>query len=218
MTLSLRASLGAAAASIERIRMAADLARPVSVATIVNAYTTSPVAGFTYDSSISQANRLTLRLRHMFALARGRSCPNLTAAEQTAVVQVYQRQINHTTSTDPDANASATVNGSAIAVNFGNLFPDGDREISQTLLHEMMHCAGFRHPVRRDPPVGTPCGPGFDCPGDNGQYYGSPPLRAELCIAGVQSDEAFDATINLPSTRGKPCVIDGEGTASIKAH
>lgn len=218
MALRLRTSLGAASASIERVRAATDIPRPVSLKAVVNAYTTSPVANFTYDNSISQANRLTLRLRHTFALARGRSCPNLDDTERADVVGVYQRQINHTTSTDPDANASASINGSEIAVNFGNLLPRGDREISQTLLHEMMHCAGYEHPERRDPPLGTPCGPGFDCPGDNGQYYGTAPLRAEFCIGGVQSDQAFAATMNLPSTRGNPCVIDEHGTASIRVR
>lgn len=218
MALSLRTSLGAAGASIERVRAATDIPRPALLKTIVDAYTTSPVANFTYDDSISQANRLTLRLRHTFALTRGRNCTNLNDTERADVVRVYQRQISHTTSTDPDANASAFINGSEIAVNFGNLLPRGDREISQTLLHEMMHCAGYEHPVRRDPPLGTPCGAGFDCPGDNGPYYGTAPLRAEFCIGGVQSDQGFAATINLPSTRGNPCVIDEEGTASIRAR
>jgi hypothetical protein len=55
----------------------------------------------------------------------------------------------------------------------------------------MTHCAGFTHPDRctqAEFNAGT-CSP-VDVPGDGGDYYDSPPLRAEICIAGNQSDEA----------------------------
>ena len=60
----------------------------------------------------------------------------------------------------------------------------------------MMHCAGVGHPVRRRPPAGMSCNQPnpqlFDCPFDNGQYYGTAPLQAEMCIAGSQSDVNCD--------------------------
>jgi hypothetical protein len=90
-----------------------------------------------------------------------------------------------------NANASAFVGQNQVFVNFANLFPDGDDEIAQSLVHEMTHCAGFTHPDRcdRDEFDDGVCSP-VDVPGDGGDYYDSPPLRAEICIAGNQSDEA----------------------------
>jgi hypothetical protein len=147
---------------------------------------------FTFAGDISAENRDRLIARHRFALSRISWCNNLTAEEKAKLNEVYQRAIHHTTLNDANANASAQVGGSQLNVNFGVLFPQGDEEISQTLIHEMMHCAGFRHPARRDPPAGSSCAAPnpavFDCPNDNGQYYGTPPLRAEFCIAGDQSD------------------------------
>ncbi len=144
---------------------------------------------FTYQAGISQAQRDRLRARHVFAYNRIRNCGTLTASQQASLIRAYQRNIDHRISTDARANARAPVGGSNIEVNFANLFPLGDIEIAQTLIHEMMHCAGFRHPDRRDEDPTNPGAP-FDTPGDNGQYYGTPPLQAEICIAGAQSDMA----------------------------
>jgi hypothetical protein len=103
-------------------------------------------------------------------------------------------------------------------VNFTVLFPQGDEEISQTLIHEMMHCAGFSHPDRRDPPPGRSCAAPdptlFDCPDDNGVYYGTAPLRAEFCIAGDQSDAATARLQRKAETQR--CVIDTDGVATIR--
>ncbi len=73
----------------------------------------------------------------------------------------------------------------------------------------MMHVAGFGHRERIDPPAPNP-----DVPYDGGSYYNSAPLRAELCIAGQQSDAA---TIHLllatqTGTERRAChVIGGVG-------
>jgi hypothetical protein len=154
---------------------------------------------FTFASEITAEQRNRLLERHSFAYTRIHACNNLNREERSNLVRTYQRAITHRVSTNPEANAEAEVGGSWIAVNFGNLFPNGDREIAQSLIHEMVHCAGYTHPRRRDP-----CRPGdprTDCPGDNGPYFGTPPLRAELCIAGVQSDspgqDLTSATITI---------------------
>ena len=122
--------------------------------------------------------------------------------------------IHHTTLNTPGVNASAPVGGSTVNVNFGVLFPQGDEEISQTLIHEMMHCAGFTHPVRRDPPAGSSCAAPnpavFDCPNDGGVYYGTAPLRAEFCIAGDQSDVRMRL---MRKAAQESCVIDEQGLA-----
>jgi len=103
----------------------------------------------------------------------------------------------HGIDTDPKDNASAAVGGTTLDVNFGNLFPLGDDEIAQSLIHEMMHAAGYTHPKRRDFDPASPGAP-IDVPGDGGPYYGTPPLRAEFCIAGSQSDTTCDGTCVAP--------------------
>ncbi|MGW1768154.1 hypothetical protein ACWCQL_29430 [Streptomyces sp. NPDC002073] len=171
---------------------------------------------FTFASDISAANRNRTLDRHRFALTRFSACNNLSAQEKQKLHQAYDRAIHHTTNNEAGVNASATVGGSQLNVNFGVLFPQGDEEISQTLIHEMMHCAGFTHPKRRDAPAGQSCADPnpavFDCPGDNGVYYGTPPLRAEFCIAGDQSDV-------LRRLRNKSadesCMIDEKGVATL---
>jgi hypothetical protein len=171
---------------------------------------------FTFDNSISAQNRDRLIDRHRFALDRVNGCGNLSQAERDGLLQAYHKPIHHTTLNNPNANASAQVGGSQLNVNFGVLFPQGNEEISQTLIHEMMHCASFTHPDRRDPPAGMSCAAPnpaiFDCPGDNGVYYGTPPLRAEFCIAGDQSD----MMMRMQAKAGQEsCVIDQAGEATI---
>ncbi len=153
---------------------------------------------FTFDTNISAENRTRLLERHRFAFSRIQDCNNLTVNEKNALDRTYRKSINHGINTNPNANASAVINGSEILINFDVLFPQGDNEIAQTLIHEMMHCAGFRHPDRRDAPDPNP-----DVPGDNGPYYGTPPLKAELCIAGLQSIvEQHSNTVCVPGPDG----------------
>ena len=171
---------------------------------------------FTFANDISTANRSRLIDRHRFALRSVLACGALTPPEKTSLNQAYDRAIHHTTLNQANVNASATVGGSQLNVNFGVLFPQGDEEISQTLIHEMMHCAGLSHPPRRDAPAGSSCAvpnPAvFDCPNDGGVYYGTAPLRAEFCIAGDQSDV-------LRRLEGKAltesCTIGADGVATI---
>jgi hypothetical protein len=156
---------------------------------------------FTFALTISSDQVCKLFERHRFAFSRIGSCGNLNAGEQQALRTAYARAIDHDVSTNPNANAEAFVNGSQILVNFGNLFPQGDNEIAQSLIHEMMHCAGYTHPDKT----------GQDQPNDNGSYYGSPPLRAEICIAGNQSDVVKALTLKARyescSSVGGRCVI-----------
>lgn len=182
------------------------------------------LSSFTFDSNISSEDRGTLIARHWIALSRGMSSSILSAAERQSLQTAYGRAIHHTILNDPNANASATVGGSTLNVNFSELFPQGNEEISQTLIHEMMHCAGFTHPVRRDPPPGRSCSAPdpdlFDCPNDNGRYYGTAPLRAEFCIAGDQSDasDVREARFVLIERKSgaESCAIDDEGVATIR--
>ncbi len=171
---------------------------------------------FTFAGDISAAHRGKLIDRHRFALAQIGGCGNLAPDERRRLRQTYNRPVHHTTLDKPGTNASARVGGSQVNVNFGVLFPQGDEEISQTLIHEMTHCAGFSHPTRRDPPAGSSCAAPdpavFDCPNDNGVYYGTPPLRAEFCIAGDQSDVV--ARLEAKADQ-ESCVIDETGVATL---
>jgi hypothetical protein len=147
------------------------------------------ISNFTFDAGISAADRTRIIDRHRVAFERLGACGTLTAEEKAKVMSVYRDAISHGFDNDPEANASAPIGGRSIGINFSNFTPLSDNEASQTLLHEMTHCAGYSHDDRRDPPPGKPrdCSV-HDCPGDNGPYYGTAPLRAEQCIAGVQSD------------------------------
>ncbi|MCW2634974.1 MAG: beta-lactamase [Blastococcus sp.] len=152
----------------------------------------SAINNFSYDQGISDADRTWLIDRHRTAVSRINACGNLDDREKADLRATYRTAIHHGFNTNPKENASSTVNGTKIDVNFGNLHLAGDNEASQTLVHEMMHCAGYTHPTRRDPAPGTPCNSTVnDCPGDNGPYYSTAPLRAELCIVGVQSDRSI---------------------------
>jgi len=181
-----------------------------------NTETRQPDFPFTFDPAITAAQVTTLLERHRYGFGRMMMCQNITNAERQTLQQAYNRPIAHGINTNPNQNASATVGGNQLDVNFNNLFPKGPTEIAQTLIHEMMHCAGFTHPTRRDPPAGTSCSTPnpalFDCPFDNGVYYGSPPLRAELCIAGSQSDLMLRV---LKNQGDESCTIDAQNTATI---
>ena len=169
-------------------------------------YESGLLSNFTFDSGITASQRSTLLERHTWAYYRAGLCGNISVEEKGRVRQAYRKPISHSISTDPTVNASSFVGGQSLSVNFSNLFPHGDDEIAQTLLHEMMHCAGYTHPVRIDPPA-----PNADVPFDGGKYYGTPPLRAELCIAGQQSDSATIHLMLAPRTDAKQraCPVTG---------
>jgi hypothetical protein len=167
--------------------------RRVILADILNIFTS-----FTFAQGITIQQQRTLLERHSFAISRINSCANLSAAERQNLRQTYRRPINHGINNNPGENASAIIGGTQIDVNFGVLFPQGATEIAQTLIHEMMHCAGFTHPNRQP----------TDTPFDGGLYYGTPPLQAEICIAGSQSDQLL---VVGNKQRQENCVlIDGK--------
>lgn len=150
-------------------------------------YTFDPAAGFTGGEV------RTVMERSAFAYERLADCGGtLTAADVAKVKQAFTKNMNHDLSAAANANASAPLNGSVIHLNRTNFFSLIAREQAQTVLHEMTHIAGFSHPDRRDcPPL---MAPNCDNPNDNGPYYGTVPLQAELCIAGVQSDVVCTGT------------------------
>ncbi len=174
----------------------------------------SALSHFTFAADISQADRIRLLDRHRAAVGSMRPDGPLSADERLALMTAYRKRVNHTTLVENGINARATIGGSWIGVNFGVLFPQGNDEISQTLIHEMMHIAGFTHPPRRDPGPGQTCAAPnpafFDCPGDGGVYYGTPPLRAELCIAGNQSDAI--RRLNVKAGQESCIIVDGQAT------
>lgn len=140
-----------------------------------------------FDNDYTRAQRLRVLERHTFAYSQIRQCGNLDENEKSDLLRKYTRSIHHSITNDANVNGRATVGGDQIWVNTTVLFPQGNNEIAQTLIHEMMHSAGYTHPGRRAC-VGRLTPPNCDRPGDNGQYYGTAPLRAEFCIAGIQSD------------------------------
>lgn len=144
---------------------------------------------FTFDVRITANQVMTLLERHRFAYFQLFGCNNLSEAEKQALIRAYRKAIRHGIELRPNVNASAFVNGDVLDVNFNVLFPQGPMEIAQTIIHEMMHCAGFSHPNRQP----------RDRPFDGGTYYNSPPLRSEICIAGQQSDIERDVAASTKS-------------------
>ena len=132
---------------------------------------------YTFDANITDAQQKKLLEQHRRAFAQAGACKSI-AKQKPDVLEVFSRAIHHDIETNPNANGSAFLNGSTVSINFTVLFPKGDDEIAQTLIHEMMHCAGHSHPTRT----------ASDVAGDGGVYFGTVPLQAELCVAGKQSD------------------------------
>lgn len=148
---------------------------------------------YRFVDGISSDQRDGLQRGHLRGWRAVSACPSLTETERVNIYEAYNKDIEHRVNSNPSANASAVVGGEWIAVNFGNLFPAGETEIAQTLVHEVAHLAGYTHPVRTDQ----------DEPFDDGPYYSSTPLQAEICIDGVQSDRQC---LEVDGT----CVITGE--------
>lgn len=149
---------------------------------------------FTFVSGITSDQKAKLYERHSFAYYRASLSSHLSATERSNVRALYRQAISHDINTQAGVNASAIVEGRQIWVNFGVLFPQSDTEIAQALLHEMIHCAGYTNPSKS----GTP--------GNNGPYFGSAPLRAELTITGMQSDESLVAAQGIAAD-GAPASI-----------
>lgn len=135
---------------------------------------------FTFDRQITDKQRQIIWERHTWAYYRAGKCTHLTQVEKDKVRHIYERDtIHHGIETRPGVNASAWLNLRIINVNFDVLVPQGDDEIAMSLLHEMMHCAGYDHlPLKPDP-----------------EYFKTTPLRAERCIAGFASDVASPAVL-----------------------
>lgn len=169
----------------------------------VSFITTQVTENFTFDSDISEDQKTKLLERHKFAYEKINECSRLTEDQKSKLKEGYAKAIRHSTLTTPGVNAKAEINGSRVWINFGVLFPEGDREIAQTLIHEMMHISGYTHPART----------AQDEPYDNGVYYGTPPLQSEMCIAGVQSDQELrsldvdDFANCVPSENGEYTIM-----------
>ncbi len=167
-------------------------------------------ANFTYDAAINTQDQQTLLNEHLFAHGQIMGCNNLTIDERRALNSAYERGIIHGINNTPNVNASAIIGGNRLFVNFQVLFPQGQQEIRQTLIHEMMHIAGYNHPNRCDA-VNLPNCPQIDRPFDNGQYFGTAPLRAELCIAGSQS-------LTDDNGPGRDCIREGDMYSMALLH
>ena len=161
---------------------------------------------FDYDFENIGADRVSQIMQHLAVIVtRIETCKVLEREEKDRLMEAFLRRIRITISNDPTANASVPFGQNVIQINFANLWDAGDDEIRQTLIHEMMHIAGYCHPIRcdsieecrsncslvRDPRC-PPEDENLDCnrvdtPLQGGPYYNSAPLRAELCIAGGQS-------------------------------
>lgn len=162
---------------------------------------------FRFDSDISADDRDRILKGHRTALVQLMECNSLPRSQKLTLLSTYRRPIRHRTTNRP-VFGSAVIGGNEVSLNITRLFPHGDAEIAQTIIHEMMHCAGFRHPERQ----------ATDTPGDGGAYYSSPPLQAEICIAGVQSFALQEKTECVPEADGQYTIMEISAKSGEKAE
>lgn len=155
---------------------------------------TAAMSKFTFeDGGFTEQEKEQILRNHKRAYACIEDCEHLTEDEKTKLFDTYNEAIEHYPISTPNVFGEAIVGGVSIGINKTLLLSQhSDQEISQTLIHEMMHCAGFKHRKKT----------AADKPGDGGEYYNSRPLIAELCIAGVQSDSMTVASEKLLSCKG----------------
>jgi hypothetical protein len=145
-----------------------------------------------FANSLSQAFRARVIRQHARAIARIAECSNIRHEDRSKVRGKYRQHIGHESTTTPGELAHAFLNGNKIFLHEDNLSRLNDDELGQTLIHEMMHCIGCTHRARES----------GDTPYDGGEYYGSEPLRAELCIAGKQSLRLAGASEDVKCSPG----------------
>jgi hypothetical protein len=145
---------------------------------------------YRFDAGIPGADRRAALRQHLRGWTRYRNCTTLTPSQRKRLGEVYSRRLQHSPTRRSGVFALvSSANDSRLWVNFDALRMAGTDELGQTLIHELMHLAGYMHPPRRSCAGGL-APPECDVPGDGGVYYSTPPLQAELCIAGSQSDMA----------------------------
>ena len=137
---------------------------------------------------------------HRLAYSCIRDCSNLSSDEQNILTQTYQRAIFHRITSEQNVLGIAILDGYQIWVNVGLLFPRGKDAIAQTLIHEMMHCAGYNHPS---------INPGEN-PFLNHEYITSAPVRSEVCIVSNQIN--MQAILNAKWSRESCAMENGQFT------
>ena len=145
-------------------------------------------ARFTFSFQYSTEEREEVIASHQRICSHFPNCDYLDRDEKDTLQQAYFGKIHHHKISGSNLG-EAQPHGVTVGLNMDRLLALGSRELDQTLIHEMMHCAGYEHPKKTL----------LDKPGDNGNYYGSTPLKAELCIAGIQSDVAEVDKANVTS-------------------
>jgi hypothetical protein len=154
--------------------------------------------------------------QHRFVFSKIGSHGGLSASEKQLLQTAYRRPIRHGMNPAATVTGSSSIGANLLFINFAILFPLGDQAIAQLLIHNMMHCAGYRHPLRRERPEGAsfsePDPAVFDSPFDNGAYYGAAPLQAERCIIGIQAKDVLRAKEHAAFER---CTISPDGEAQV---
>jgi hypothetical protein len=132
---------------------------------------------FLFDPGISKADQNWIVECHAAAYHKVDTCKNLLPKEINDLQTAYSRNVHHSLIMGGSDIARTRIHTNEMQLNIARLREMSDIEVMQTLIHEMMHCAGYNHPIKTL----------SDKPNDRGPYYGSAPLRAELCVAGRQS-------------------------------
>ena len=140
---------------------------------------TGLLTNFTFNKAYTKEQKNIILRRHNYIFGLLGTCTHISKSEQSNLKKIYREAIHHDFEKDPNRYGSADLNGRTLYLNLKKLHPLGDLSTELTIIHEMMHCAGYTHPNPRSCTNNPATG---DCPGDGGPYYGSAPLRAELCV------------------------------------
>jgi hypothetical protein len=155
---------------------------PTDTVPLFRWHNTGIFLNFTFDAKITDEQRRILLERHSLAYFQISAQSFLSNKEISDIRETYKRPIHHEFCTTIDTPAKSMINGSTIDINCDQFFSLPEDKIAKTLLHQIAHCAGYRHCLPRDPQLSP------HELRDNDQYFESVPIRAEQCIDGKPSE------------------------------
>lgn len=135
---------------------------------------------FDFTGSFTVQEKAAVLEANATALCRSLACTALTYEERDKLYEVYAQFAVHYHEMKPPRDrvyASTGIRDNNTYINRSLFFGLPPDEQAMTIIHEMMHVAGYRHADER-PAAGTNA---------EKEYFKTPPLRAEICIAGRQS-------------------------------
>jgi hypothetical protein len=157
---------------------------PTDTVPIFRWHNTGVFLNFSFHDKIEDKHRRILLERHSVGYFQVIAQSFLSSKEISDIRNTYKRPIYHELCETIETPVKATINGSTLVINMELLQSLNEDDIARALLHQIAHCAGYRHSPRHDAP-----NPTSQTPRDDEPYHQSVPLRAELCITGKLSED-----------------------------